>query len=217
MSQYYDIHTHKPKELLEDCISITSLYKDFESVEKIKYCSIGMHPRYLYNYMQDFSTLELRALYPNVLAIGECGLDKLSEVDMELQKTIFIHHLQLANTVSKPLIVHCVRAYDEILKIFKTYPPQIPVIFHGFNKKDPIAAKLLKQGYYLSFGASLIHDNFNVLHTFKNIDPGRLFLETDDSNHSIKEIYKAAAHARLVSEEEVILQMENNFHAVFGI
>lgn len=172
-----------------------------------------MHPRFLYNYMQDFSTLELHALNPNVLAIGECGFDKLSKLDMELQKLIFSHHLELANNLQKPLIVHCVRAYEEIFSFLKETPAKVPVIFHGFNKNEKIAAKIQKRGYYLSFGGAMLQEHLPEY--FKDLDHDKVFLETDDMKCDIREIYAIAAKLRNIPEEDIILQIENNFKKVF--
>jgi len=217
MFQYYDIHTHKSPdgEYPADRFMIFNLYKDFARSQQIKFCSIGMHPRFLYNYMQDFSTLELNALNPNVLAIGECGFDKMSKLDMELQQLIFHHHLELANTIQKPLIVHCVKAYDELLKYMDEHPPTVPVIFHGFNRTEKIAEKILKKGYYLSFGKPLLYATDITNTYFHKLDPAKVFLETDDDGCGITDLYAAAAKLRNVPESEIITQIRSNFKKVF--
>lgn len=97
----------------------------------------------------------------------------------------------------KPLIIHCVRAYEEVLAIKKEWGTQgdvIPWIFHGFNKKPAVAQMLLRAGAYLSFGAALLVPGSPAAQSLAICPPGRYFLETDDRNDvSIAAVYAAAA------------------------
>ena len=152
---------------------------------------------------------------PNVLAIGECGLDKVCQTDWALQIAVFRCQIKLANELNKPLIIHCVRAFDEFLKIIDENPPAVPVIVHGFNKKGGISERLLEKGMYLSFGAAILNKESPAAGVLKLIRADKFFLETDDADIPIGDIYRATAAIREISEEAVILQVQQNFATVF--
>jgi TatD DNase family protein len=206
---YIDIHTHK--KAIAEHISICSLHSDFTRARSGILCSIGLHPWYIsaqalgseFEQLQQFS-----ALY-NVMAIGECGLDKVCETDWDMQVRAFKMQIELANNVNKPLIIHCVRAYEEVLKILKDAKVSVPVIFHGFNKKWQLAEQILKQEYYLSFGITQIEE------VLINIPADKYFLETDSSGSDIKDIYQSVATIRKTSLDTLILQLQKNFETVF--
>lgn len=149
-----------------------------------------------------------------MLAIGECGLDKVTTTPFDLQQQVFIQQIQWASQIQKPLIIHCVRAYDEVLQLLKAYQPGVPVIFHGFNKSVQLAQQVIHAAHYLSFGEALQKEN--IQKTFGELPIEKLFLETDDSDLSIKEIYQLAAKARSISEESLSLQLQKNIVRVFG-
>lgn len=196
-------------------MAVLNLYKGFETARTSVACSVGLHPWYLQSHVSDFMELQKAASLPNVLAIGECGLDKVCNTDWNLQLSVFVQHIVLANELQKPLILHCVRAYDEVLQLLENKKVSVPVIFHGFNKKQTIADKIIARGYYLSFGASLLQSKVQVADAFRSIPLERYFLETDDSGKTITEIYQSAAEIRNTSADTIILQVQQNFKNVF--
>ena len=213
MTIYYNIHTHKNDE--PNCLSIHNIYAAFEQVTSEKNYSAGLHPWHLNDYESQFSILTQIATRKEILAIGECGLDKLTQTPFDLQTAVFIKHIHLANTLQKPLIIHCVQSHEEILQLFKTYKSTVPVIFHGYNKKVSIAEKILINGCYLSFGAALLYENSPAVNTLKEMPANRIFLETDDSEVSITDIYHKAAQIRNTTVDSLILQIHENFKDVF--
>ncbi len=192
------------------------MYSRFEEAGNISFCSAGLHPWHLQNYHQDLAVLEQTATLPNVLAIGECGLDKACDTDWELQNEAFTRQIALAKDVGKPLIIHCVRAYDEVIQMLDKHNIDMPVIFHGFNKKQTIAGKLIARGYYLSFGAALLSPRSVIDEVFSLVPADKFLLETDDSNVNISEIYDRAAGIRKTSIDAIILQVQQNFKKVFN-
>ena len=175
-----------------------------------------MHPWYITESKAEaeFGELRVAIVKSNVLAIGECGLDRVCETDFELQKHYFIKQIELANEVRKPLIIHCVRAFDEVLHLLKQHHVVVPVIFHGFNKNEKVAAQILNAGYLLSFGQKLMFESNATV--FKSTPIDRLFLETDDGNVSIEEVYKIAAVIKGMTVEELQQQIQINTNLVFG-
>jgi len=150
---------------------------------------------------------------PEVLAAGECGLDKLSGTDWALQLKAFQRQIELAEEINKPLIIHCVKAFNDVLAMLKNV--KVPVIFHGVNNKLSIIQPVIDSGYYLSFGKSLLGFNEAILNTFRETPLEQIFLETDDADVDIKEIYKSAARIKNISEKEILLQVEKNFLNLF--
>lgn len=213
--RYLNIHTHRKVEHTA-WRSIQSLRSDFHQVLQPGAYSIGLHPWYLdvHNAQGQFGQLERFAEEDDVLAIGECGLDKVCNTDWNLQVDYFIRQTQLAIKIKKPLIIHCVRAYDEVLKILKENSISVPVVFHGFNKRTELANKILDQGYYLSFGKHLLMDAYDEV--FKEIPLDKIFLETDDDSIAIETVYRKAAEMKQLDLVLLTEQISENYRMVFG-
>lgn len=170
--------------------------------------SAGIHPKdILEDFDSQFSWLMKVVTDKNCVAIGECGLDALISVSDELQEEAFLKQIYLANDLKKPIIIHCVRKFQELPK-FKN-SANIPMIIHGFNKRETIGKKLLDEGFYLSFGKSLLQ-NVDLQEFFKKVPLDKIFLETDAAETDIKEIYQKAAEIKNSSLEKLNLQIEEN-------
>ncbi len=211
---FINIHTHQLQGNQTDCLEVQSLYADFGEAATGAACSLGLHPWHLENLERQFEELRQFARLNNVLAIGECGLDKVCATDWAVQEKVFRKQVELAKVLVKPIIIHCVRAYPEILKVLDEMKPGVAVIFHGFNRKMEVAEDLLRYGYYLSFGNAILNEG-PVANVLSVIPTDRFFLETDDALISIKEIYQRAATIRNTSVDAIILQVEKNFKNVF--
>jgi TatD DNase family protein len=161
--------------------------------------------------------LEIRAHEKRCLAIGECGLDKLSDVNFEIQQEAFIEQIRIANHYKKPLIIHCVKAFNELINCLNLHDNEVPVIVHGFNNNDNIANVLLDHGCYFSFGKALLGYDTNAAKAIKNIGRKNFFLETDDADISIKYIYHKASEILGVDEEILKQQILSNFETIFKI
>lgn len=210
---HIDIHTHYIRSSAG--LSIFNCTDNFTEIPASQLCSIGLHPWYLTPDI-NFDALLSCATQKNILAIGECGLDKVCSTDWTLQLRYFRNQITLANHVKKPLIIHCVRAWEEVLDELKKMKAEVPVIFHGFNKSPELAQSVLKQNesYYLSFGKQL--EKENVANVFRQLPLEKVFLETDSSDLKIESIYEFAAKAVNESVEFISIQIERNFKKVFG-
>jgi len=198
-----------------DVSVIYSMYEQFNLLSPEKQYSLGIHPWYIQEGAAQYEALKAAIDQPNVSAIGECGLDAMRGASPDLQKEIFQKQIQLANACNKPLVIHCVRAFPQTLSLLKQ--AKVPVIFHGFNKKRAVADGILKQGYYLSFGAELLKEDSAAYAVFDTVPDDRFFFETDDKAVDIKEIYKAGCRIRKTEEDAIILQVQQNFKNVFGL
>jgi TatD DNase family protein len=113
------------------------------------------------------------------------------------------------------MIIHCVKAFNELIRIKKENKVSVPMIIHGFNNNEQIAEQLLKENFYLSFGKAILINNSNAQKVFKNTGIEKLFLETDDSDVSIKSIFDKAAELKGMSVEELKEKIYLNFKTIF--
>jgi len=202
---YLDIHTHRhrPQEGVYQIQSLSFNENLFLAMPKTKPVSMGLHPWYarLEQLQQDMAYLGVAARQENVKMIGECGLDKTRGESIEKQLIIFEQQLRLAQELNKPLIIHCVKAFDELIALKKRLKPSIPLIIHGFQKNEAMALQLHRQGFYLSFGAALSHSP-GLQQVIRRID-FPFFLETDDAPADIASIYEAVARLKKIAVEEL--------------
>lgn len=206
-----DVHTHQP---VDKAVAIFNLHQSFARAKQKGYYSLGLHPWYIReNWPEDFQSMEAYAPLSSVLAIGECGLDKVCATSFALQQTVFEAHIQLANTLQKPLLIHCVRSFDEVLQQLNRAHCRVPVIFHGFNRSKALAQRLIRAGYYLSFGKALMTPA--IQEVFREVPLERVFLETDHSGMDIEALYRKAAAIRQIAEDSLSLQLQKNALAVF--
>ena len=138
--------------------------------------SAGIHPWWTDNERQCLAMLEnirRMAEMPQVVSIGECGFDRLRG-DISLQKTLFAKQAGISENVKKPMIIHCVRAFDILLAAHKTLRPTQTWTVHGFRGHPALAKQLLDAGMDLSFGS-----HFNAA-AFDITPPARRHRETDE-------------------------------------
>ena len=227
---YFNLHTHFPTSA-PDVLEIESVYFGQSAQPVSAHRSVGLHPCHL-----DVDTIQARAWLraqeslPGTLAIGEAGLDKTTDTPWNAQLIAFQYCYQLAEVSEKPLVIHCVRAYEELLACKKRWSrraglppttpggwesPRIAWILHGFNKNTQTAQMLLQAGCFLSFGAALLNEKSHSSEALHNTPPGRFFLETDASNISIEAVYERAAEVRGLSVEALQKQVWANFSVAF--
>jgi TatD DNase family protein len=209
---YCDIHTHNlpahPEDtaLLSLDISNPSLPK-YSGYNNIMY-SAGIHPWHVSNTVGLlFDRMREWAARPEIAAIGEVGLDKTAAPSVghyRLQQTVFTAEAHLAEEVQKPLIIHCVKAWDDVLRIHQSVNPSMPWIIHGFRGKEALAGQLLKAGFYLSFG--LYYHTASLKAAYEN---RRLLAETDDHPVSIRDIYHRIINDLNISAPELSGEIEN--------
>jgi TatD DNase family protein len=211
---FINIHSHQPQQKNE--FVITNLYNHFEQAVEGGNYSAGLHPWYLNDttWVEEMKALEQYSNNKNVLAIGECGLDKICTTGFLLQQQVFAAQIALANKINKPLIIHCVKAYEEVVQQLQQNNNRVPVIFHGFNKNKILAQQLISKGFYLSFGKALKQPAIQEL--IKILPEDKVFFETDAADISITEIYVAAAQALQVDINSLSLQIKKNATIVFG-
>lgn len=212
---YYNLHTHKATNQ-PDIFELVNQYpKDFDA--SVSNYSIGIHPWYILESKIDEELLfiESNLNNKNCLAVGECGLDKRIEISFDLQEKVFRKQLALAEKFKKPVIIHCVASFQEVIKIKNELSIAVPMIIHGFSKKQELAKQLLDNGFYLSFGKYLLR-NPELEAVFQSVPNDRFFLETDTVEEQIQEVYKLASNYKNLEIKELQNTVETNFRSLFS-
>ena len=212
--KFFNLHTHQFSNQL-DVVELVNQYpQEFDAA--IPYYSIGIHPLYIdENRLEsDFQILEQKLELPKCLALGECGLDKRAETSFEVQQSVFERQLAFAEKHRKPLVIHCVAAFQELIEIKKKLKISVPMIIHGFSKKVELAKQLIDNGFYVSFGKNLLR-NPELESVFKSIPNDRFFLETDTIEEGIEDVYALAAKYKEIELSELQEIVNNNYNTVF--
>lgn len=213
MPPFIDIHTHKTGPHPAGVFQLRNVIVSRDYMLETP-CSVGIHPWHIdQNTSEQFNTLESYAPRQQILAIGECGLDKLHGIDITRQIGIFEQQIDLANTLHKPLIIHCVRAYQEVLTLLKRKKVQVPVIFHGYPRGLRLAKQIIRDGYYLSLGHSIQKGYQDE--TILSMPLDRIFFETDDKSILIADIYTYFCRIRNLKLVELKQQVHHNFNTIF--
>ena len=183
----------------------------YSSIEKNAFLSVGIHPWYLTDDDAENQLELLRKAIENkqVVAIGECGLDKLKGPSMELQKVVFKEQMAMAEEYGLPLVIHCVKASNELVQLKRQTHPDQPWIIHGFRGKEALAKEFIQHGFYLSFGACYQEE------ALRSVPVERLFIETDESELSIEDIYLRVAQSRGMDLKELTESIKKNVERVF--
>ncbi|AZB23969.1 TatD family hydrolase [Chryseobacterium rhizoplanae] len=204
--EFFDFHHHK-KYIRDGIYNL-----DIGQIPPDSPYSIGIHPNDI-----DVNNIDRQlnwmksTMFQNCFAIGECGLDSLVSIDQKIQEDVFVKQINIANEVKKPIIVHCVRKFYEVIS-FKKKAEQ-PMIMHGFNKKKKIAEDLLANNFYLSFGKAVLY-NLSLQDILKNTPLDKFFLETDNEDFKIEELYLKVSEIKEISLEDLNEQILENLHTI---
>ena len=181
MIRCLDIHTHH--EAPQPLAVISATPDTFSPVEGQLY-SLGIHP-WETNSMpnkEDWRKFEELASLPCVVAIGECGIDKLKGGFMFQQLIVMQKQIEISERLKKPLIIHDVKAHDVIVGLKRDLNPVQNWAIHGLRGKPTVAKMMVDAGIYVSFG-----DNFNP--KSPAVVPSELILaETDESSLDIQTV-----------------------------
>ena len=193
---FIDIHTHSVK-TDDKLIQIANLDLNQPCPEQ-GYFSYGIHPWALddveFQAEKALQTLEEKLKLPQVIALGEAGLDKIHKASFERQVAVFERQIELSEALQKPMILHDVRSHNEIIALRKKHKAKQPWIVHGFSGAEQDIKQLIGQGIYLSVGESLLHPERKIYKSFKFIGLDYLFLETDMAEIGVETVYEAAAN-----------------------
>lgn len=164
----------------------------------------------------DASTIDAAVALPHIIAIGETGLDKACDVPFDVQMRCFEHHIDVSERHALPLVIHCVRAFDDIIAARRLRRPSMPWIIHGFARSADLAERLVSEGFHLSFGGALLRPHAKAREALQRVPVDRVLLETDDdADLRIADVHVAAADLLHVPFDELCTILQANFEAVF--
>lgn len=193
MSDYIDIHTH----------NFTSRHTELRAV--------GIHP-----WQGEQVGLEdiCDDKFSDAEAIGEIGLDYACNIDRAKQERVFCRQLEIAERLKKPVVLHCVKAFEPTMNILLRYSLKA-VVFHGFIGSKEQAEAALKRGYYLAFGDRTRHSP-KTIEALRATPLSQLFVETDESDRPIEDMYREIALLRGVTTEELLTATRKNWNRIFN-
>jgi len=179
--------------------------------------SVGLHPWHLAtrDLEQDLNKIRLACEAFNVLAVGEAGLDKLIDFPLDKQIEVFAKQVDIAEFADLPLIIHNVKASAELIAFMKSHRPVIPMIIHGFRGSMQLADDLLNAGFFLSFGKHFLKEE-KVRMALQAAPVEKIFLETDDADTDIRDLYREAAALKTLSMDFLRIQVLENTRVVLG-
>lgn len=184
-----DIHTHHP-------------------TSAITISAVGLHP-----WQAEGGTFPSREAVAAADAVGEIGLDRACKVDFECQRRVFEEQLRLAEEQQKAVVLHCVKAFEEMMTTLDKHT-LCAVIFHGFIGSKEQAARAVKKGYYLSFGART-EGSKKTIEALRITPLDRLFVETDEAEVTIESMYQTIARLRDIEVEELKRATAANYKRIF--
>ncbi|MDO4707705.1 MAG: TatD family hydrolase [Porphyromonadaceae bacterium] len=204
---FVDVHTHQTYYPITEVINICSL-RLCQPIPKNQLYTLGLHPWY----QEDMTEKALDTLLTFLQktrpwGIGEAGIDKLSAVPMNVQIHYLDRQIQLSEELQLPLVIHCVRAWGELLRLRKGC--RMPWIVHGFRGKATLAEQLIHTGCHLSLGKYYNPEVLDLIHR-----KDRLFLETDTNDLDISQIYQQAASLLRVSLDNLRADLFQRFCAL---
>ena len=187
---YVDIHTHTPR---PDVASPTML---------------GVHP---WDAEKGFALPHFEACD----IVGETGLDYACEVNRDAQQSLFEAHLEAAVRLEKPVVLHVVRSFEDVMLTLRHYSLQ-GVVFHGFTGSEQQAKRCIERGYYLSFGHRSLRSP-KTRQVIATLPDDKLFCETDDRTQpTIEQIYAEVATLRSTTIDKLKCQILSNYVKLFA-
>ena len=238
MNPFINIHTHQSHIDNKEFIEIYNIDVDSNvNVDVTFLYSIGIHPwecqkstingsiaqwlngstvQWLNGSIVQWLNSSMAQRFKGSTAIGECGIDRACGIDFDIQKDVFIKQIEISEQYNKPMIIHAVRAHSDIISIRKETKAKMPWIIHGFQGNEQIVNQYLRHNIYLSLGDVLFKNESRAVELLKTIPSERLFLETDDSERSIVDVYERASVLSGRSLDDLRSDIFNNFVKIFG-
>lgn len=176
--------------------------------------SLGIHPWEVDEKSESqISDLErlIKANRQRVIAIGECGLDKVCTTDYNLQERVFVQQIKLANELQMPLVIHSVKAHAECISLLKKCNNTQHVLIHGLSGKWSKWEEWEKYGAWISFGKSLMNENPDTQDSITRCNREKILLETDDAHASIEEVAEKARLVLKLEKDELQKLIKNNY------
>lgn len=195
--------------------------QNWTDVQMYPYFALGIHPWFVQEHRLEAALEHLEYLIKcnNPVAIGECGLDYAKDIDKPTQLAFFIAQLKLAEKYDLPVIIHAVKATEDVIFLLKKHP-KVRGEIHGFSGSLEQANTLVKMGFYLGFGLQVSNQQSTKIRQIATQIPlENLLLETDDAPNpnDLRVVANHIAELRQIPVEKLIQQCDNNAISLFGL
>ncbi|EEX93167.1 hypothetical protein VIOR3934_02253 [Vibrio orientalis CIP 102891 = ATCC 33934] len=168
------------------------------------YFALGIHPYFLHQQsIDELPTLKelLNQRGNQCVAVGECGLDAMVEVDMVLQEKVFIEQVALATYYQLPLILHCRKTHNRMVQILKQERFQYGGILHGFSGSYQQAMQFIELGFYIGVGGVITYPRANkTRQAIVSLPIEKLVLETDSPDMPLNGYQGKPNHPKMIGE-----------------
>lgn len=189
-------------------------------VQLYPYFAFGIHPWMVDTHtQQDLDNLEYLIKCNNPVAVGECGLDYIKDIDKQTQLHFFNAQLIMAEKYNLPIIIHAVKATEDVIFLLKKYSKLTGEI-HGFSGSETQAQLLTKMGFYLGFGMQITNQrSLKIRQIVKNCPLEFILIETDDHTNpdDLTLVAQEIADLKQIPIEEVVQQCDNNAVNLFNL
>lgn len=215
---FFDAHSHQRSQEA-DTLTLRSYSYPAEDPDQSGPFSFGAHPWYANQFKgEDFKArVQKMVSAKNFLALGECGLDKIHHCPWKEQVQSFQSQLEVAREFQIPVvIIHCVRAYNEVLAQVSSSGFKGKLLFHDFNASKQMAQELLSRGHFLSLGKTLDRDNSKVRKYLSKEMLSNLLLESDDEEIKIEKRYEQLSGLLKLDQKTLKAKLWNNAITLFG-
>lgn len=206
-NKYVDFHCHSQSELTE-AIEIVSVHPGQDKIGQ--FLTYGYHPWWSPTKLsaEQINTLRDHLSASNVVALGECGLDKHINTPFDIQLYNFECQIALANELNLPVIIHCVRQYEQILAVHQN-SAKTQWVIHGYKRHGVLAKTILDAGIMLSLAPfDLMGQSYKDVLQMAPLD--RIFIETDsDRRSTIEDRYTIFAREKQLD----VLQLKQELFA----
>lgn len=218
------------------CVAVSvndfdAMYEDVKDFPDVS-VSCGVHPLHQEDAC-DFDTLLDKASRPEVIAIGETGLDYFySAESKEIQKQSFIDHIRVANALNKPLIIHTRDAREDTIGLLKQYKDDTTNgVLHCFTESLEMAQEAIELGFYISISGIVTFNSADELReVVKSVPLDRLLIETDspwlapvphrgkeNQPGFVVEVAEFIAQLKGVTVETLAQTTTENFYRLFSL
>jgi TatD DNase family protein len=181
------------------------------------FAAIGIHPNESAAWDESsMAQLGDLAERPNVVAIGEIGLDYYHEqVDHDTQKKVLRYQLELAANLKKPVIIHNRKSSDDLFSILQNWCADLrdsnstlakrPGVLHSFEGGSPTAEEFIKLGFFIGVGGPVTYKNARERQALvSNLPLERILLETDApflAPHPYRGKRNEPSYVRIIAEK----------------
>lgn len=215
---FVDIHTHAARSG-KDTITVQNIYpgEGFAAFNGRNFYSVGLHPWHIGAAKDNNESLQLveNALeFDHVIFVGEAGLDKVIEKDFAEQQRVFEAHAFMAEEYQYPLVIHCVKAYNEVIELRQKMMPVMPWIMHAYNGSLEITRQMVGMGFLFSFGEILFCEQSKAIESFRFLPTNKIFFETDEADTVVETIYKKGAELKQLPMDELKYMVWKNFNRI---